>query len=538
MIALLSGCGGPSSSGGGGSTAQGKTDNILRYPLPNNPTSLDPGVVQDGDTLDCLQQVYEGLVAWSEDNKPVPLLAEKWDIEDNGTTYVFHVKKGVKYHNGQELKAEDFKYAWERNCNPELKSQTAAAYMSDIVGVMDVVNGKAKEISGVTVVDDYTLKVKLDKPRAYFLGKMTYLVFAPMPKGSAPATEIQDLKQVVGTGPFKMTRYEPQQIVVLTKNADYHGGAPAIDGIERPVVKDASARLSRYASGEFDLCILQRSDIDAVMKNPAIKDHLKYFDRPSIFYIGLNMGDIYPPFKDKRVRKAFAMAIDRDTIVDKFMQGANTKALSIVPPGVIGHREKGKVHPYDPEGARKLLAEAGYPGGKGLPQLEIFYRQGYPDIRLVAEAVASQLKENLGVTVLGRETEWRAYLERYNKGENPFFHMRWAADYLDPQNFLSHMLSSTGPENKVFYKNEEFDKLCAEADSIMDEAKRLELYAKAEDIVLDDAPWIPIYFQRDVELIRPRVKGLRESLFGHLPHTKVTLLAEAAASASSEKESN
>lgn len=529
VVVSLVGCGGGSGGGtaGSGGSTLARKGNRLVYPIPNNPTSLDPGVVQDGDTIDILQQVYEGLVTWSTDNKPVPLLAEKWDVQEGGKVYVFHLKKGVKFHNGKEVTAEDFKWSWDRNCRPELKSQTAGAYMSDIVGVNEVVEGKAKEISGVKVIDPYTLRVEIDKPRPYFLGKMTYLTFAVMPKDSTPATEVGDIKNMIGTGAFVPETFEPQQIFSLKRFDDYHAGKPAIDGIDRPVVKDAPARLSRYRGGEFDLCLLQREDIDAVNKDTKVKDHLKFWDRPSIFYIGLNNGEAYAPFKDKRVRQAIAMAIDRDRIVNDFLGGVNKKADSIVPPGVIGHRAKAAVYDYDVAGAKKLLAEAGYPDGKGLPPVDIFFRQGYRDISKVAEAVAAQLQTNLGMNVKLRETEWRAYLERYNKGENPFFHMRWAADYLDPQNFLSHMLATDGPENHIFYSNPEFDKLCAEADSLMDEAKRLELYAKAEDIVLQDAPWIPIYFQRDAELMHPRVKGLRESLFGHLPHTTVSLEGEA-----------
>jgi len=144
-------------------------------------------------------------------------------------------------------------------------------------------------------------------------------------------------------------------------------------------------------------------------------------------------------------------------------------------------------------------------------------------VRMVAERVVTQLRQNLGVEATTTQLPWNSYLDAHNKKSLDFLHMRWAADYLDAQNFLSTLLASYGNENKLNYKNPEFDKLCAEADSTMDEAKRLELYGKAEDIVLQDAPFVPIYFERAAELISPRVKGLRESVFGHLPHTTTSL---------------
>ncbi len=498
---------------------------VLRYPLPSKPTTLDPGVVRDGDTIDVLQQVYEGLVAWGEDNQPKPLLAEKWDVEDGGKTYVFHLKKGVKFHNGREVTAEDFKWTWERNCASALQSVTIDSYLGDVVGLKEMKAGKAKSISGVTVVDPYTLKVQIDKPRPYFLGKLTYIVSAVMAKETLDGTnEISKIEQVVGTGPYKASQYVPEQLIVLSANKDYHGGAPAIDGIERPVMNDALTRLNKFKNGELDMCLIQRQDVKAIQDDPKFAPMLHFYPRPSIFYLGMNStGKDYAPFKDRRVRQAIGMAIDRDRIADQVLGGINQAAYSIVPPGVVGHRADAAALKFNVDAARKLLAEAGYPGGKGLPPVEMRFRDGYRDISLVAEDIAAQLKENLGMDVSLKMTEWKAYLDRDNRGENAFYHMRWAADYLDPQNFLSTMLATFGPENHNGYNNPEFDRLCNEADTSLDLNKRLELYAKAEDIALQDAPWVPIYFQRDAELIQPRVSGLRESAFGHLPHTTVKL---------------
>lgn len=522
-LVLFSGCSDNKSGGGNGGGGGAAKGNVFKYPIVTNPTSLDPAIVQDGDTIDMLQQVYEGLVAWGTNNEPVPNLAEKWDISPDGKQYTFHLKKGVKFFNGRELVADDFKFSIERACAKTFNSQTASDYLGDIVGVNDKLAGKANEVSGVKVVGKYDLQITIDKPRAYFLAKLTYPVSFAIAKESVPADkELNQIEQMMGTGPYKPKEFVPEQKMTLVANKDYHGGAPAIDGIERPVIKDPQTRLNKFKAGEVDLVQLEREDIKGVSDDPATKDALKLFDRPAIWYVGMNVQK-YPAFADKRVRQAFAMAIDRERIVKDVLGNVNVLANCILPPGVLGHRDSAKFFPYDPAKAKALLAEAGYKDGVGLPPLEITFREQRPDIKTVSEAVSADLLKNLGVKTSLRSEEWRAYLDKHNKKEQIFFHMRWAADYLDPQNFLSLLLSTNGAENKTYYSNPKVDALCELADSNQNKDERVKQYAEAEDIVLDDCAWIPIYFQKDAELISPRVKGLRESLFGHLPHTTVTL---------------
>ncbi len=499
---------------------------VFRYPIVTSPTSLDPGVVQDGDTLDLIQQIYEGLVVWSPDNTVVGALAESWEIVDGGVTYVFHLKKGVMFHSGRECKAQDVKWSIERNCTKGLESETIAAYLSDIVGLEQVASAKNEDVTdvpGIKVIDDYTLSITLKKPTPYFLGKLTYLVSAPMDKDFAPVgKEMTDLKQMVGTGPYRIVQYERDQIIAVEAFSDYHGGVPKIKRVERQIVDDPQTRLLKFKNGELDLVMLERQDIAGIRADPELEKMLVMYQRPAIWYVGLNQ-EVVPQFKDKRVRQAIAMAIDKNRIVGEVLGGHNTVANGIVPPGVPGYRSDAPAFDFDPVTAKELLADAGFPDGKGFPELTLTFREDRPDIELTATAVAGDLRRNLGINATLKTMEWRAYLHDYNRHQQAFFHMRWAADYLDPQNFLSHMLASDGPENKIGYHNPEFDKLCWEADKLMDMDKRIPLYQKAEDIALEDVAWIPIYFQRDAELVRPWVGGMRESLFGHLPHTTVQI---------------
>lgn len=508
-------------------------EHVFRYPINSNPTSFDPGVVQDGDTIDLLQNVYEGLVTWNEDNQVTGAVAENWDITDGGKTYVFHLRKGVKFHNGREVKAQDFKWSIERLMNPKFKSPTATSYLDDIVGVTERKEGKLPEVTGYQVVDDYTLKIQLKKVTPYFLGKLTYIGSFVLPKESVPELEeISDVKQMVGCGPYTVASYAREQETVLQSFKDYHGGAPKLQKIIRPVIKDAMTKLTKFKNGELDLANLQRQDIEGVEADAALKPMLKLFERPAIWYVAMNQL-AYPPFKDVRVRRAFAMAVDKKEIVENRMGKVNQIANGIVPPGIQGYRPDAKGTAFNKEEAKKLLAEAGYGPGKPMPPLELYFREAFPDIKLVAEAVAGMLSDAFNepgkpktVDVKLKTLEWRAYLEKFNRKELPFYHMRWAADYLDPQNFLSQMLATWGPENKLGYNSPQFDKFCREADSQLDWQKRLPLYAQAEDTALQDAVWIPIYFQRDAELQRPELVGMRESLFGHLPHTTTDVVKQ------------
>jgi ABC-type transport system substrate-binding protein len=523
LAAALAGC----SPGRFSETEADKPQDTFRYPIVTNPTTMDPHLVQDGDTIDLLQQMHEGLVGWNERSEPEGKLAEQWEVSPDGIRYRFFLKPGAKFHNGQPVTADDVKWSLERATDPKLASPVADAYLGDILGVADKLAGSAPEVSGIKVIDRSTVEIVLVRPTPYFLGKLTYLTGAVMPKGSVPvrtpATGAGSGSTMVGAGPFRLKEYRPQQLIVLEAFSDYHEGTPRIKRIERPVIGDAVTRLFKYKNGEIDLVMLERQDVAAIQKDEKLKSHLRFFPRPAVWYVGLNQL-MYPPFKDRRVRQAIAMAIDKDKIVKELLGGVNQVANGIVPPGIPGgNRADAKSLKYDPEKARRLLSESGHANGSGLPPLTLTFREDRPDIKIVAEAVAAQLKANLNIDVKLRSMEWGAYLEKFNRKEQAFYHMRWAADYLDPQNFLSHMLATWGPENKLGYSNPEFDRLCRKADALLDMERRLPLYARAEDIVLQDAVWIPLYFQRDAELIHPRVKGLRESLFGHLPHTTVSV---------------
>ena len=537
MIALgavalnLTGCTTTGDKGGATGGSGGATGtNVLRQAMTSEPTKYDPAQIEDGTTIDLLQQVFEGLVIWSPDNKIEPNLAEKWEVSKDGKTYTFTLRKGAKFHNGREVIADDFKYSIERACSKSVASVTAPSYLKDIVGAQDMIKGTATSISGIKVIDKSTLEITIDASKPYWLGNMTYPCAYAICKEEVEKNggKIDDasLASLTGTGPFKFSSIQKGSQVSLVAFADYHGGKPALDGIERPIIKDASSRLNKFENGDIDMTEISPREMDRINASDKLKDNVKQYPLARIWYISMNADAPNSPFKNKLVRQAFAMAIDKDEAIRVGMQGLADKADGIVPPGVPGRNEAIKPIPFDPAKAKATLAQAGYPDGAGFPTITITFRNDYPQVEKTAAVIIEQLKKNLNVNIQPSPLEWGTFLAERTKKTMPFSHLSWGMDYLDPQNILSLLLHTdkvvngnrSHPENGVGYANPKFDSLCDAADVEQDQTKRFALYAQAEQMAIDDAPWVPIYFVRDLFLIRPKVTGLKRSLFGFRPH--------------------
>lgn len=507
-------------SSGGGFSKRTQTDQkgVFTYALEAAPTTFDPAMVQDIETTDVLQNIFEGLVGYDTENRIVGLLAEKWDLSPDGKTYTFHLAP-AKFQNGREVTADDVVWTFKRNLSPAFNSPTSINYLSDIVGASAYHDGKAATISGISAPDPKTVKIEIDQPRPYFLGKLTYACAYVLNKDTAGNQPISDPMKANGTGPFKLTKFAPDQQVTLEAFADYRGGKPTLERIERPIILDPATRLNKYRSGDLDLLNLRKQEIAAAQADANLKTQLVFQPKPAVFYIGLSALS-YPPFKDARVRRALALSIDRRHIVNDLLAGM-PEARGLIPYHVIGYRENFKGLEYNPTEAKRLLAEAGFPEGKGLPPLRLTYKAQTPESQAIAESVATTVRQMSGWVVRPVATEWSALLSARNNRKLDAYVLSWYGDYLDPQNFLSFLFQSTSPQNRDGYRNAEFDRLTGQADVELNEAKRIELYQHAEDIAINDAARIPIYFVRDAILVNPRIRGIRTNLFGNLPHTTV-----------------
>ena len=384
-LLLVSGCttgkgadGGTTTTGGGANsngTGSKAAGNMLRYPLISEPTTLDPAKVEDGTTIDLLQNVFEGLVRWDEQNNIAPSLAEKWELSPDGTTYTFHLRHGVKFQkNGRELTADDFKYSFERACDPALASPTAPVYLADIKGVNQRLNfktgtGTPPPIDGVKVVDPYTLQITLTGFKPYWLGNMTYLCSYAVCKEEIEKTSGKvDETSGLGTGPFQFKSYVKGTSVTLDANPAYYAGKPKLDGIFRPIMTDGGTRLSSYEAGELDFVDVSPRDLDHINSDPNLKNDLKTFPRAATWYVALNQDSTDSPFKKKEVRQAFAHAIDPEAVVRVALKGQADLATGIVPPHLGDYVSTCKPLKFDVAEAKKLLASGGLPGRQGLPQ--------------------------------------------------------------------------------------------------------------------------------------------------------------------------
>ena len=484
---------------------------------------------QDVETGQMLQQSYEGLVQYAPDNTVVPCLAEKWDISPDGLVYTFHLRPGVKFQNGMPVTADDVAYSLLRTLNPKLSSPVAPEYMNDIKGALDVYTGKAATLSGVQVLDPQTLSITIIQPKAYWIDTLTYPTgwveckAIAIKEGTSPLSEA-DAEAGAGTGAFKITRYVQDQEVDLDANPAYWGGAPKISGLVQSIILNAGTRHEEFAAGKLDIMRgLQVGDLETDKADPALKSQIKIWPRAGINYFALNQR-AYAPFKDPRVRAAFAYATDKQKISDVVTQGIYPIAPDLLPAGISGSDPHFKDLSYDPAKAKALLAAAGYPNGVGLPPLDIYCTEKVPLTQKVMDVLRQMYTQNLGITINERQMEQGSLIAAIDKNAIvPSFVFGWYADYLDPQDFYSLLLSSKSPENHTGYADPQFDALCARADVEHDPAKRTALYQQAAKIAAVAPPRIPLYYAADPELISTRTHGLDDCLMGHLPYKHITL---------------
>jgi ABC-type transport system substrate-binding protein len=499
--------------------AAGRGD-VLRYPIAVEPSALDPVTITDPSTLDILQNIYEGLVQFDEKNEIVPCLAQKWEISADGKTYTFHLQPGVKYHNGRAMTSADVKWSFERSLWPETKSPVAANYLAGIVGVDEVAAAKTRDLAGVTAVDPQTVRIRLKAPRGYFLGELAYNTgWIYCREAVEKAGGRIDETSAIGTGPFKLASYHHGSKLTLDAFDEYWGGKPKLSRIERPIVIDSQTAHVKFENGEIDRCEISINDYLDDEKSPSLKTARRLNPQAAVSYLAMGQA-AQPAFRDKRVRLAIAQAIDRDAIAATAYRGVSPRADGLLPPGLPGHDSAFPRLPFDPAAAKRLLAQAGYPGGKGFPRLTLVYTQKLQELGAAAQIIRDNLKQNLGIIVDVQERESATFLADARAKKLAFHLNTWYADYLDPQNFLPTLLRTGAAVNRVSYSNPQFDALCDQADRETDASKRIALYQQADRLAMSEAPLLPLVYPKAAELVQPYVKGREMNLMGSLPHRK------------------
>jgi ABC-type transport system substrate-binding protein len=504
--------------GGGGDDDGGNPDDALS-PVPErvqgelrlfgpDPVTLDPACASDTGSAEYIVEIFSGLVSFDKDLKLVPDIAEKWDVSPDGKVYTFHIRRGVNFHDGsRQVTADDFKFSMERSLNPDTLSTVGSVYLDDIVGAKEFADGDADEVSGIRVIDEFTLEITIDAPKSYFLAKLTYPTAYVVDRrevgDSTCFSDVDWTRNPNGTGPFMLEEWDFGQRIVLKPNEDFHlDPKPSLSQVTYFLA--GGSALVMYENDEIDLTGVGINDIERI-RDESDPLHTEFSESPSLdtYYIGFNIEE--PPFDNPDVRRAFAMAIDKQVLASTVLKDIVVPADGVLPPGMPGFNEALEGVPFDPEGARDLLDEAG--GAGALGDIELLSSGRGASVGPVLEAVVAMWEENLGVTVELNQEEFGLFLRDLDDGNFQMFDLGWVADYVDPQNFLDIKFHSGSANNETKYSNPEVDDLLEQARTETDEAKRLDLYQQAEEIIVQDSPWIPLYHGTTNALIKPDVEG-------------------------------
>lgn len=507
----------------------------LIFNLGAEPPTLDPALCTDSASWTPIAQIYEGLTQRKLDGSGVePAVAERWTISEDGKEYTFYIRDGVKWTNGDPVTAYDFEYAWKRVIDPRTGSDYSyqmyyieGAEEANSFSLPDKQKEPAKYETavkqleallakvGVKAVDEKTLKVKLVAPTPYFLDLMAFFTYMPVNRKAVEANPDKwaaDPSTIVTNGPFKLVEWNHKSDLTLVKNETYWDKDKVkLQKIKMVMISDPATSLAAYENKEVDMT---DSGLVPLPDTPRLLQSGEAKRMPFLATYYLDFNCTRKPFTDPRVRKALSLAIDRKSIVENVTKGGQMPALGFVPPGIRNpvtgkdfREEAGDLFTdADVETAKKLLAEAGYPGGKNFPKITLLYNTegAHKDIMQV---IQQMWKKNLGIEVGLAGQEWKVFLKTRVQGDYDVARDGWTGDYIDPMTFLD-MFTSNNPQNNPKWKNKAFDDLIAKAKNTNDQKVRMEALHQAEKILMDDMPIAPIYYYVQIWQQRDYVKDV------------------------------
>lgn len=483
----------------------GPAKKILDLGNGAEPKDLDPAIVTGMVEFHIITSLLEGLATIDpKDITPIPAAAESWEISKDQKTYTFHIRQNAKWSNGDDVTSEDFVYSWTRILEPA----TASEYAYQVWYVRNgkpFNEGKLKDASqlGLASPDSKTLVVTLESPTPFFLSLLNHHALYPVHRKTVEAhgTNWTRPEHYVSNGPFRLKEWVMNSLITVERNPLYWD-APNVklDEIRfHPIENDATEE-KLFRAGQLHVSYgvpleripYWRDQKDVYNQNPLL----------GTYYYEINV--THPALRDKRVRKALAMSIDRDAIVEKVTRGGQIPAYAFTPPNTAGFTPAAGLR-YDIAEARRLLAEAGFPGGRGFPKLDILYNtsEGH---RKIAEALQQMWKKSLGIELGLFNQEWKVFLNTKRKLDYAVARAGWNGDYPDPNTFLDMWLSDGG-NNHTGWKNREYDELIHKASLTLSREERNTYFQRCEDLLADEVPILPIYTYTRVNLKRPEVKG-------------------------------
>lgn len=509
------------SGGGGGGAADGK---VLSVQIGPNPETLDPALNSAVDGGNMLLHSHECLLVVDKDGALAPGQAEKWETSEDGLTWTFTLRDGLKWSDGSDLTAKDFVYSWKRVCDPAVAAPYAETVLGMVEGYDKAIEGDADALQ-VSAPDDKTLVVKLSAPCTFFGSLAAFATLSPVQQatieknGDAWATSPDTY---VSNGPFMISEWEPGSHITMSKNPNYwNADAVKLDAIKFNLIEDANAAYSAYQSGE----VLMIKDVPTE-EIPSLEGNEEFNVEPIIGTYYLNLNCEKEMFKDARVRKAMSLAIDRKYVAETIMQGTYTAAGNFMGPGwkdtdgsdFMSNSNGGKTyidlenHTANLEEAKALMAEAGYPNGEGFPQITYNTNDiGYH--KAVAEYLQKAWGE-LGIDLKVEVVEWASFTPMRRNGEYEAARNGWVGDYDDPSNMLD-LLYTTNGNNDGKFSDPDYDAQMDIARSSLDPKERSEALHKAEDILMEEAGCVPVAYYNDFWLQSPKIEGAWHSPFGY-----------------------
>jgi peptide/nickel transport system substrate-binding protein/oligopeptide transport system substrate-binding protein len=485
-------------------TYSNREEGYVYFRLNTNPTTLDPAYIVDVTGGSLSAKIFNGLVKISEDLKIIPDIAYKWNVSPNGLVYTFYLRQDVRFSNGRGVKASDFIYSFTRMLDP--KNNCPNIWVLDkIRGVTEFRKEKAENISGLKVIDEYTLQIILERSFSPFMSLLTMTSAYVVPEEEVSRYGDKFGFNPVGTGPYKLKEWKPNDELIFEARNDYFEGMPPVKGLVYRIIPEDLTTITEFELGNLDVIALPASAYGHFTKDSMWKDQIISQKGLNTYYLGFNCQK--PPFNNEIVRRAVGFAIDREKILNTFFEKRGRLARGPVPDNLRKWRTD-IPYSFDSRKAIALLKKANL----HLPVEIDFYITAKPqDIIDMAEIIQSYMGR-AGFSVRIQQLEWSAYKEALSKGKADMFWISWWADYPDPENFLFPLFhsSNAGPAgNRTRYRNAAVDDLIEKGQSSTDIELRNDLYRKAEQLIIDEAPWIPFWHRNDYILKQKWIEKMR-----------------------------
>ena len=508
---------------------RGTRDQILYRSLSAEPTDLDPQLVTSLPGINVSSALFEGLVSEDPiDLHPVPGVAESWEISPDGLDYTFHLRANARWSNGEPVTAQDFVASTRRVLTRSLGANNVA-FVFPVRNAEAWSRGALTDFAqvGIAAPDARTLHIRLEHPAPYFLSLLTQPVWMPVYLPAVekagppdqPGNRWARPATFVGNGPFTLKEWNPGSLILAEKSPTYWDAETVrLHAIRFVPAASVDTEERAFRGGQLHITeALPLAKLETYRRehNPALQI-TPFLDT---YFYRLNV--TRPPLDDARVRRALSLALDRNTLNETIFHGQQQPANSFTPPACAASYAPPDLARSDPAAARALLAEAGHPGGKGLPPLELLINIS-GNHQVIAEAAQAMWRRELGLDVRIVSMEQASALEQRRNLAYEILRSDWAAEYPDPKAFLE-IFASNSANNHTGWKNQAYDALLAEADRTAEPGHRFELLARAETILLEEAPIIPIYFQTTVRLVHPAVRGWHATPLDHHPYKYVWL---------------